>query len=447
MPKFPAHKVKVQKLEHVLDVPKYQGNENKYLKINSDGTSPELTGVAEDVQDIVGSMLVDNTQTGILATYNDDLNKIDLKVQTDDSTIQINSNNKLEVKNLGISTLKVADNAITKEKINQDIVGTGLIQESSGSITISEAFLQSEISSNTDVSNNSSARHTHSNSTVLDLLTDTAGDLYYNGSSVDIKYDQSLNTTDDVAFNSVASVDGYKIGAELIVDYTDTNTKLGPRAGQYSSGSNNFFIGSDAGKGNTGSNCVYIGSNSGRTATGNYNCGVGEEALRYATGGFNIALGALATKTLTSGAYNTAVGSSALNSSSTGNYNTAIGYQAGFSHTSSASIFIGYQAGFNETASDKLYIANNSSNPWIYGDKYSTNYRIGINTTTLTEIFTVNGSINITSGNVLKINNTQVLTLQQTAITNLSGSATLTDVINKVNTILAMLRTHGLIAT
>jgi hypothetical protein len=47
----------------------------------------------------------------------------------------------------------------------------------------------------------------------------------------------------------------------------------------------------------------------------------------------------------------------------------------------------------------------------------------------------------------ITFNDQQVLTVRQPAIANLSGGATLSDVISKVNAILAMLRTHGLIAT
>ncbi len=549
MPKFPAHKVKIQKLEHVLDVPKYQGNENKYLKINSDGTSPELSSVAEDVQDIVGSMLVDNTQAGVLSTYNDELDKIDFSIQTDNSTIQINNENKLEIKDLGINTIKVADNAITKEKINQDIAGTGLLQDASGSIAINDAFLQSEISANNDVSTNTSARHTHDNKAVIDLLSDAAGDLYYNGSPVGTDYNQSLDTTDDVTFNSVNSVDGYKIGSTLIYNYdsVSNNINIGNQAGELAFGTGNTNIGYQAGKILPGINCVFIGLIAGRNSTGSNNVGIGPQTLENTTGSSNVAIGELSIKdgsagssrntaigaytgfSLTSGSdncligyrtgyslntgnsnaligtyagnslttgtdnicigksanrngncdssvclgsysgynnsgnYNLFIGDNAGRNNLTGTNNIFIGAQAGYNSLSSQNTYIGslagknningdrnisigFQAGENETTSDKLYIANNAANPWIYGDKDSADYRIGINTTSLTEILTVNGNISITSGNVLKINGTQIITSQQSAISNLAGSATLTDVINKINSILAMLRTHGLIA-
>jgi hypothetical protein len=47
---------------------------------------------------------------------------------------------------------------------------------------------------------------------------------------------------------------------------------------------------------------------------------------------------------------------------------------------------------------------------------------------------------------VLKVNGTQVVGARQAAIADLVGAATLADTITKVNALLAMLRTHGLIA-
>ena len=46
----------------------------------------------------------------------------------------------------------------------------------------------------------------------------------------------------------------------------------------------------------------------------------------------------------------------------------------------------------------------------------------------------------------LYVNGNRVIGPRQAAIANLAGGATLTDVINKINAILAMLRTHGEIA-
>lgn len=451
MPKFPAHKVKIQKLEHVLDVPKYQGNENKYFKINSDGTSPELSSVAEDVQDIIGTMLVDNTQAGIVTLYNDELNKIDFNVQTDNTTMQINNENKLEVKDLGINTIKVADNAITKEKINQDIAGTGLIQEASGSISINSSFLHSEISNNNDVENNTNARHSHSNKTIIDLLSDTSGDLYYNGSPIGTTYNQTLNTTDDVTFNSVNCTSSYKINNDNALYIGNDNIHVGRDAGTSSTGTLNLFFGENAGKNNTGTSNVFIGAFAGENNTGDANVFIGKETGVTNTSGYDgTFIGRGSGLYNTTGYRNTSIGKDSLKSNTTGNKNTAIGRGSMYSNTiGSSNVCIGYASGYNETGSHKLYIANSSleKDIWLYGDKdTSYNTRVGVGTKTLTEKFTVEGNINITGGNVLKFDGTQVVSSQQAAIIDLSGSAALTDVINKVNSILAMLRAHGLIA-
>lgn len=61
------------------------------------------------------------------------------------------------------------------------------------------------------------------------------------------------------------------------------------------------------------------------------------------------------------------------------------------------------------------------------------------------KLSTLDGGVGV-YGNLL-LDGQQILTSRQPAISDLSGSATLTDVINKVNEALAMLRTHGLIAT
>lgn len=280
-------------------------------------------------------------------------------------------------------------------------------------------------------------------------------------------FDQDLNTTDDVTFNSTNTADGYKIGTDLVFNYDSANTNynFGVGAGGSSTGNNNFNIGTDAGKNCSSTFSFHLGTNAGDNATGNYNffigtfsgrfassgnnnVGIGYQTLRSVQSSANIAIGELAMWKATASTRCVSVGAYAGENLSTGTNNTSIGYRAGNSATTgSSNVFIGYRSGQLETGSNKLYIANNNTTPWFYGDLSGANYRIGINTTTISEVLTINGNIDLTSGNVLKINGTQVLTSQQVAIPDLAGGATLTDVINKVNDILAMLRTHGLIAT
>lgn len=56
------------------------------------------------------------------------------------------------------------------------------------------------------------------------------------------------------------------------------------------------------------------------------------------------------------------------------------------------------------------------------------------------------GAYTFDAANMYKVNGVQVLAAQQAAIADLAGAATLAQTIAKVNAILAMLRTHGLIA-
>ncbi len=76
----------------------------------------------------------------------------------------------------------------------------------------------SAVSSNSAVTANTSARHTHSNKSVIDLLSDSGGSLYYNGTAVNSNnFDQSLNTTDDVTFNNVSSTGVIKINGTQVI--------------------------------------------------------------------------------------------------------------------------------------------------------------------------------------------------------------------------------------
>jgi hypothetical protein len=80
---------------------------------------------------------------------------------------------------------------------------------------------------------------------------------------------------------------------------------------------------------------------------------------------------------------------------------------------------------------------------------------ISIGNSSITDLYTP-GNLQLSSGKVIKINSVQVVTARQTAIADVS-TADATDLTSavalanankaKINTILAMIRTHGLIAT
>jgi len=60
--------------------------------------------------------------------------KIDVDV--DDSSIEVASGNKVQVKASGITTEKIADDAVDKTKIAEDVAGLGLVQAVAGELDV-----------------------------------------------------------------------------------------------------------------------------------------------------------------------------------------------------------------------------------------------------------------------------------------------------------------------
>ena len=121
--------------------------------------------------------------------------------------------------------------------------------------------------------------------------------------------------------------------------------------------------------------------------TGNNNIALGSLALySNQSGGNNEAIGGYALTSVTTGNSNIGIGPNSLAAVTIGNNNVGIGNNAGNSDTGSNSVFLGPNAGFNELGSNKLYIANNKTNPLIYGDFGSStltvNGNLGVNTNT-----------------------------------------------------------------
>jgi hypothetical protein len=63
-----------------------------------------------------------------------------LKADTDGTTLETASN-ALQVKDLGISTAKLAATSVTKAKLNSDVVSYGLTQEADGSLAVRKVFV------------------------------------------------------------------------------------------------------------------------------------------------------------------------------------------------------------------------------------------------------------------------------------------------------------------
>ena len=145
-------------------------------------------------------------------------------------------------------------------------------------------------------------------------------------------------------------------------------------------GTGNLFLGVSSGNFTTSGsgNNVGVGINTLQSNTIGYsNSAIGKGSLSNNTTGFaNVGVGVASLRENTIGGTNVAIGGSALQNNLTGSSNVAIGNSAGL----------------NETGSNKLYIANTDTKTLIYGE-FDTN-RVGINTTSLSNAFTVSASTN-----------------------------------------------------
>jgi hypothetical protein len=143
-------------------------------------------------------------------------------------------------------------------------------------------------------------------------------------------------------------------------------------------GTGNLFLGVSSGNFTTSGsgNNVGVGINTLQSNTIGYsNSAIGKGSLSNNTIGFaNVGVGAASLRENTIGSTNVAIGSSSLQNNLTGSSNVAIGNSAGL----------------NETGSNKLYIANTDTKTLIYGE-FDTN-RVGINTTSLSNAFTVSAT-------------------------------------------------------
>ena len=91
-------------------------------KITFANTVADSNLTTEEVEDIVGDMLTGNTETGITVTYQDATNDIDFVVDVDDSTIEIDATNGIQLKDDGISQAKLGDEFTTTSAISASAV-------------------------------------------------------------------------------------------------------------------------------------------------------------------------------------------------------------------------------------------------------------------------------------------------------------------------------------
>jgi hypothetical protein len=163
-------------------------------------------------------------------------------------------------------------------------------------------------------------------------------------------------------------------------------------------GTRNIFLGSTSGNFTASTGVTGITDNIGigvntlnGLTTGKRNIGIGLSSLiSTTTGTDNIGIGNAVLQNNITSSFNTGVGQYSLQAT-TSSRNTSIGYQSLFSNVTGASnVAIGHNAGYNETGSNKLHIANTDTKTLIYGE--FDNNRVGINTSSLSNAFTVSGS-------------------------------------------------------
>lgn len=117
------------------------------LQVTADGyLRVSVNGLVEDIQDIVGSMVNDGSQTGIVVTYDDVNGVIDFVVSTQDriqlmgghgqtAVVPAGATRYLNPLITGISTLGYNANLPIAGTVSKLIVGTNSAQPGSGNMT------------------------------------------------------------------------------------------------------------------------------------------------------------------------------------------------------------------------------------------------------------------------------------------------------------------------
>lgn len=87
-------------------------------KITFSNTVADSNLTTEEVEDIVGDMLTGNTETGIIVTYQDGTADIDFELDVDDSTVEVDATNGLQLKDDGVDYDKLAGEFTTTTTIS-----------------------------------------------------------------------------------------------------------------------------------------------------------------------------------------------------------------------------------------------------------------------------------------------------------------------------------------
>jgi len=172
-------------------------------------------------------------------------------------------------------------------------------------------------------------------------------------------FNQSLNTTDDVDFNTVDALDGYYLDGNLVLDIYATGRSI--------------FIGEES---HVVNDTVFIGYKSGEDSTGDDSVGIGLFALEDNTGGGCNAIGENALKN------NEGIGCNAVGyyagysndenycnlfgryagreNTGSGYYLNAFGYYAGYRNEKGNCNFFGYRAGIYNKGTSSVGIGTNA---------------------------------------------------------------------------------------
>jgi len=200
----------------------------------------------------------------------------------------------------------------------------------------------------------------------------------------------------------------------------------------YQAGYNNPTDNTSAGFANTGVGYQALYNNT----TGSYNVAVGIQALYDNTIGYsNIGMGWGALYTNTSGKYNVAIGHNALHNATTGNYNTAVGSVAlGNNSTGVNNTALGYQAGYDVTTGGHNVIIGDYATTGVGITTGSNNILIGQNLQELTntssnqlDIGNLIFATGLTSGTTLSTGSVGIGTTTMSTILTINGTATATN--------------------